>query len=298
MSGRDVRTFLVTGCALASSLVVACTVWNGVVLPTDDAGARADGSSDASTAGRYAAEVTRDAPLAYWRFAAIESGTTSLVRDVTGHGKVCTLSSGATLTDGAFPGARAVHVGEGDEVVCSKSNEDDFAFPGRAPFSIEAFCALDARGPLSTSEYHHLFDRMAGDSPSNRRGYYGYLRRDANESAWTFAFEIWQGDGGLDFVGGNLAASFAPAVWIHFAITRDSSGAEAVYVDGKLLGQGVARDTPRTTNVRLVVGTNQNGSCCSFKGNIGELAVFDKALLPEDVTRHVAAARLDGFVTP
>jgi len=134
----------------SGACVLACTIWNGVALPVAADAGPAD-ASDAATSDRYRREVIADAPLAYWRAERSAGGSSRTVPDATGRAPACTLSSNATLTDGALPGAIGVHVGSGGSMECASAASDDFSFPRRAPFTIEAFVALDPNGPRETA---------------------------------------------------------------------------------------------------------------------------------------------------
>jgi hypothetical protein len=292
-ASRPMRALRRAGPAvLAPVFFAACTIWNGVTLPgsASDAGGDASiaSSSDAAGANGYSAEVFAASPIAYWRFDAIEtSGGRRVVRDVSGHGRDCTASAGVAVEPGAIAGMSAVVLGSGDGIDCS--GDAAFAFAEVAPFTYETFVFLATDGPREEDQYRQIFDRMAGGT-SDRYGYYAFLHRGANSDDWTLTLERWRDGSSQNHVRASSPDDIAVGTWIHFAVTQAESGRLALYVNGTLRDESISVATPASSNVRLYLGRNQNGSCCALVGKLSNMAVYDRALDVETVARHYRAA--------
>lgn len=269
--------------SFGSLLAAACTIWNGVALPPSA------GAGDASAANEYASEVKASNPIAYWRFEpGPDGGTDRVIRDVSGRGRDCTSSPGVAFEPGPLPGSSSARLGAGDALFCS--SDDAFAFPGLSAFSFEGFVSHDVDGPREKEELRLVFDRMGGSGPSDRLGYYAFLQRPANTDEWSLNFQRWRGAGDFHSVGAPAHAELGPGTWAHFVMTQDTNGRLALYLDGSRRAEATALAAPPPSNVQLVFGRNQNGSCCTLMGKLAEVAIYDRALDEATVARHYRAA--------
>lgn len=111
---------------------------------------------------------------------------------------------------------------------------------------------------------------------------------------------IYQNNGGANWVGdlgivGNTGVNRftgatvppAPGVWSYVVFTYDGTTA-SFYVEGRLEDSGAiamgSGFTPNPSSAFLI--GDRNGGGLSYKGTIDEVAVYDYALTPEQITSH------------
>ena len=88
--------------------------------------------------------------------------------------------------------------------------------------------------------------------------------------------------------------------WVHVAFTHDSDGVTRLYQDGVEVSQGPTRSRRRATiTAPLSVGVSVNGPGQSdpgepFTGLIDDLALWDRALAPEEIAALARGARPRG----
>jgi len=247
--------------------------------PTGDASAGAD-----APASPYEALILSDGPLAYWRMG-ISSGR--IVPDRTGRGNDLVLQgTGHKL---GVPGAIAGDVDGAIEFdgVSSRAiatNARAFDFEDRHPFSIE--CWFLRRPRASGPEYQYLVNSSIGEGGS-RTGYALWIAPpEGGKSDPHSGFE-WMTSGGDLQVNGALPPADA---FVHYVAVFDGTKA-ILYVDGvsdfeSLTGPG--QQTARVTD--FVIGGDYDGSEC-VSGVIDEVAIYDRALSPAEVARHLSAGR-------
>jgi prepilin-type N-terminal cleavage/methylation domain-containing protein len=78
-----------------------------------------------------------------------------------------------------------------------------------------------------------------------------------------------------------------PGTWTHVVATYDGSRAR-IYVNGVLKGDTPFAHPARTSAGNFKIGW---GCCCWFRGLIDEVAVFDRALTPEEVRARFEGGR-------
>ena len=99
-----------------------------------------------------------------------------------------------------------------------------------------------------------------------------------------------------------------PCLW-HHVVGQKSGKMLELYVDGEQVGtspaspDAVSPEDPATTACRLIVGRLKQRSLPPeiseirpFEGRLDELAVYDRPLTPEEISRH--ARYRTGDVTP
>src|SRR5262249_36109296 len=118
----------------------------------------------------------------------------------------------------------------------------------------------------------------------------------SNRKGWTLlvgtsgvSFERWAS--ATSNVSTAGASSPTPGVWHHIVGTFDGS-TERVYVDSKKVAEALGGAFPNGTST-LTVGHEGCLPCNSdsFKGDVDELAIYDKVLIDAQITAHYAAGK-------
>lgn len=78
--------------------------------------------------------------------------------------------------------------------------------------------------------------------------------------------------------------------WQHVVATKEGAKM-ALYINGKLAARGMDEDTLPTGLTLLVGRLYPYHNSRTFAGQLDELAIYDKALKPEEITRHYELAR-------
>jgi hypothetical protein len=266
MSGRSVRRASAT--LALSWLCAGC----GNVLGLDelvfdlDAGKENDsGSLD------YAATVLADGPIAYWRF---DETSGSKVLDASGHGRDGTCFGVALGATGAVGGNAAAGF-DGSSSYCTFG--DIFDFEGTQPFSVEAW--------ISASPAIPNFSRVLSKET--------YAAQ--NNDGWDLTVFIQSGKAQAKlerWVSGNvvcdaISPAFDPDLYAHVVAVYGAGTAELA-ANGKSSGpRSCGNDAGlAATSASLVAGKPANAADDYFEGSLDELAVYDRALGPAEVSRH------------
>jgi hypothetical protein len=279
-------------CSSSSKTVVATggAAGTGAVDASSDAGASAGGSAGSggqtgsgtggsSAAGSsYASVVLSDNPSLYWR----ELGGTGSIVDASPVGNHGTYSG--CVEPGASAAGATIRLCGGYLYA-----GDTFDFADRAPFTFEAWIRPEA-------VQESRFARIAGkENPvaGQRQG-------------WDLLLIGWGQDGGMPalaferwyLVDGSATASGVfltnPAIssvaFTHVAITYDSETCR-IYVNGVS-----AMEEPNTASILATTGTFKVGADAFgeiWHGDIDEIAVYERALLPDRVAAHHDRGNID-----
>ena len=267
-------------------MAAACASFTAESPPAGaDGGANANasdsgGSSDAGDAAAtdeggkvrdgYRANVLADGPIGYWRLDD-SPGTTKAHDETKMHDGTyvgtCTLG-----VPGALPNETAVHF---DGKSCTVDLGANFGFPSRASFSIEALVKTDA----TATGYGHIFSKQLRVSDAPVDGY--ALLFDSPIS--TYAERAVNSDNRI-----TSPAAFPKAVFTHLIATYDGATLD-VYVDGQPVGSGGDTTPMAQLTAHALIGSA--GTTNFFKGDIDEVAIYDKALTPDRIAAHAAASK-------
>jgi hypothetical protein len=217
----------------------------------------------------YELEVLASGPIGYWRLGE-SSGTTAT--DETGN------------HDGTYNGSPTFGVsgaisGDADTAVGFDGSDDDVTVPDGAELDFTSDMTLEVW--VKVNNY--------------ASGLVIAAKRDNSNYAWELAVD--NGSGAFLArvnANANVATSTTLAtdntVWHHVVMTYDQSNIK-VYVDGDL-EDSYAYSTAITTNsVQVTIGSRgeYSGAEAWFDGVIDEVAIYDTALSPTDITRHYNA---------
>ena len=89
--------------------------------------------------------------------------------------------------------------------------------------------------------------------------------------------------------------NYLSGVW-HHVVGQNNGGDAQLFIDGALVGMSGAAEGGSTTPCRLLVGRLKlepvdQKDARPFEGRIGELAVYDHPLTPEEIRRHAQSRR-------
>lgn len=251
------------GSGPAASSAVATVSQSSTGMSAVASSSAGTGGSAAGGAGggcSYPAEVMSDTPLAYWR---LDETTTPVAVDSSGHGHDGSYLAGVTP---GLPGAigTAAHF-DGNGAVAV---DDNFDFPGNAPFSLEAWYRPDAMAVGA------IFSKLSWDGMT----YDGYVLNFTMAGQLAFHREP---DG--------VVVAMAPSItsFTHVVVTYDTlsmrlyiNGADALSVTDLTLLNDVSE--------AFLIGDGENWS--NFDGVIDEVAIYGAALPPARILAHYQCA--------
>jgi hypothetical protein len=287
--------------ALGAALVVACSSFDDASFGSSGVGAGGASSAASATGGApqgggsptqsgagavagagpgpgagaggptgYAAEVLADGPIAYYRLGEA-SGTTALDSGPgMHHGSY--LEKVALGQTGAVAGDTALGL---DGMGSRADMGDRFDFAGMASFSIE----LWVRPAVVRGSYDGIFSKE-DDDVKGRQGYFMYLQ----EGDLGFERRL---DGQREDV---KAPPLAVGTTVHLAVTFDGATMR-LYLDAAQLDEQVVTLPLPDHGRPFVLGARNGGDFGYLAGVVDELALYDKALSPERLSAHVAAAK-------
>lgn len=232
--------------------------------PSRDA-AGVDSGVDSNTGSRYAAAVRRLNPIAYWRFGETRTPTAF---DASGHGFDGTYAAVALGRPGA--------VGDGDTAVelldtsgAQIDMGDRFGFEGNAAFTIEMWVNPSTPSALLVGK---------NDFNATTDLYDGWLIYYAETNT-----ELRRATVNID------APAMAVGEYTHLVATYDGVTA-VIYLNAVGTSYVTSEPMPHATSPFLV-GRQAMGEWARYIGLMDELAIYDFALTPAEVTEHYRIAR-------
>jgi hypothetical protein len=238
----------------------------------------------------YIAEVKRSKPIGYWR---LEQDVWPLAPNEMGSRFECHVNGSIGRT--GHPGNQALEFGvtdQGGDVLCNEVFDDAI----RDSYSLELWIKpshyhvgavvslvgdpdphtgviphgmlleLGGSGRMPTAGHHPGRIRFLHRSPASHE-------RDAGTSCYS-------------------VDSYMLRRWQHLVAVKDGA-AMKLYINGELVGEG--RDTNELpTGLRLLIGRlypDSSRSVRPFIGQLDELAIYDRALSPEEIAKHFQLIR-------
>lgn len=222
------------------------------------------GSSDDASSSRYASEVLADSPVVYLRFEELAAATTvreeAAGRDLTVPVTGVTLGTvGAVGRCATFDGTGGIELPPGQD------------FEGSVPFTVEAWVrrAGSGVGRIGFVVDHEAAGRRGWSMLVTTSGALNFERRN---------------DAGASTVGKSIPLD----EWHHVAGVFDGEDAR-LFVDGELESTFTGARPIPALDASYAVGRQ---ICCtsgSFRGELDELAIYDKALSVSRLRAHLAA---------
>lgn len=230
------------------------------------------GKTDA-TVSRYQEEVLADRPLAYYRF---DDAPGTVAKDSSGNAK-----------DGVFVGSgivfgvagatrdvpnRAVRFGASGSKGYMRVG-DEFKFPGKAPYTIEAWLAW-----VPTATFSAVCTRLdRGDADP----FAGYILQITP----TGQAQFLRVEPGFPATAMQTPPAFTGTFFTHVVVTYDSQDA-AFYLNGSKVM--TIRSAFSTTGAQapFLVAADSELDGNAFVGMIDELAIYDGALSPTRISAH------------
>lgn len=242
-----------------------------------------DATIEATPACSYRDAVLSDRPLAYWRLGET-SGT--VARDEVG-GTAVGLHPGALINAPLLgqPGAIAgdsdgcmLFAGNGEHVIVTDSPDLNFV---SMPFTMEAW--VKRSQSFGVCHYGACFRRIIDKAQAGGSPGYGMDMSDASIRLLGSTKQLWSS------YGRGIPYQSEAGAWLHIVSTSDGTGHETTYVNGNSIGTDeYALALPWLSPLRI--GLADDGSV-GFLGWIDEVAIYDYALTPSQITNHYKLAR-------
>jgi subtilisin-like proprotein convertase family protein len=119
------------------------------------------------------------------------------------------------------------------------------------------------------------------------------IRSGVNAVDGNIGLEV-SADGGANYFGVSSTNAINDGLWHHIALRRDEAEL-SVFVDGQLVGDGVAPDIAYISNsAPFTIGQSVcqgSDGTLPFKGNLDEVTVFQRSLAPAEIYDIYAAGR-------
>jgi hypothetical protein len=160
------------------------------------------------------------------------------------------------------------------------SEPRDLDFTGNSAFSLECWARRSSGGG---SYFQHLLSNLEG-SAGNRDGYILYLvpAPGTGDSARSvFEYDRPGADLGI---WGPLSAE---SRWGHYVAVYDGAKV-TLYVDGTVANSAAVAASIGPRTGPFAVGRSSESNGFYFKGALDEIAVYPRALVAKDITRHFA----------
>lgn len=234
-----------------------------------DAPAEGGPEQDSPTSG-YRAVVLEDGPVAYWP---LDETSGSIAHDASGNGHDGVLAPNGTWGAAGIPGSGGTSLsltdGEGGVTI-----GDKFDFPGRVPFSLEAW----VRPAPTAEDWRVIFDKVERDgdrAPTD--GTYVWVN---NELTNGVKIERWS-DGTVKQQAGMVPRKVPTDRFTHIVATVNETEC-SVFVDGVRVHSFEHTGDIPDVAAPMILGSN-------WIGELGELAIYDKELTDARVLAHYQA---------
>jgi hypothetical protein len=245
------------------------------VPPTDANGPTPDANAGESGGGTsaYRAAVLADGPVGYWRLGESPGATTC--HDESGHGHdgnvvggVLFGAAGALMHD-ANTGATF------DGTTGTIALDAAFDFSGTAPLSWEIW----VKPTLLDTSYRPFFSVMTFNAQGDPVD--GTYMVAYSQAGATFGFERYGGSTAAVLALDNAALQMN--IWTYIVGTCDVGGNGVVYVNGAANITDVSVGSVPAYTANAILGT-------LLKGELDEVAIYNRALSAQSVLAHWTAA--------
>jgi Concanavalin A-like lectin/glucanases superfamily len=236
----------------------------------------------------YPAEVARSKPWGYWRFGAVADGKVS--NAVPGR-PALVIEGGVEV--GGRPGGNGTALFRPGDSEQGLLMDGEWAPPRAGGYALELWVRGEGQGP---SALVSLIDAREGAAEKH----VGLLeltarsRWSAQEPCALRFLDRWPPAvaGGVNVFSRR---NYLAGVW-HHVVGQNNGGDAQLFIDGALVGMSGAAEDGSTTPCRLLVGRLKlepadRNDARPFEGRLGELAVYDRPLTPEEIRRHAQARR-------
>jgi hypothetical protein len=238
--------------------------------------------------GSYAAVVLADTPAAWWRLDDPRGSVTML--DSMGR------------ADGVWTNLNGQPVALGVRGVLASGTNAAARFESTQHQWGEVFPPPVTTGDFTFECWARTLDTTAAMTPlSSFRKQYGFLFLRATNNTWRSANGYGDVDVGADYRGSSIGPSPA-GKWMHLVSVYSPGSASKTYINGVWDGQGPFVDFSRNRNTPLRIGAvgpyDLGGPSLFWTGEIDEVAVYTKALTPNQILAHYQAASFGADTSP
>ncbi|MCC7449023.1 MAG: LamG domain-containing protein, partial [Anaerolineae bacterium] len=242
--------------------------------PTDTPTATPSNTPTGTSA--YPNTVLEDGPVSYWRLGETSGKTAA---DVMG-------SNPGTITGGVTLGTAGAISGDSDKAMTFNGSSGYISIANKASLNFTGDFTLEAWAmPTVLNGQERLI--------LNKGGNQYRLGINANNR--------WYGSVYIGGVRYNIVGSVKPAVgrWDHIVLTRSGSTL-TLYINGASAGTVTAAGTLDTTTRILAIGRKGASASSYFRGAIDEVAIYNTALSPAQVSAHynIGSGTVAGLQAP
>jgi predicted GH43/DUF377 family glycosyl hydrolase len=238
----------------------------------------------------YAAEVSHDAPVAWWRFADKSTAEGAAAKDATGQ-HASTYHGNTTIEDGVPGiGGKAVRF-DGRTAFVEVPNHQDFAL---GTLSVECWFRstqdwTEPNWPASAT----LVSKATDGAGSGDWVLLGGAADGQNGVAMSRPGPL----SGADY---PLASPIAvnDGAWHHLVWTRAATGANRLYLDGALAASGQDSGGAIRNDRPIQIGGDPLLKGKYFAGQIAEVAIYSTALDETRIVAHLKAAGMQPRTSP
>jgi len=236
----------------------------------------------------YRAAVLTSGPLAYWRLDET-SGTDAA--DIAGHASgpfdgtyvnTPTLDQSGLMADGS--GSPSVDFNGTNEYV-NWGDPSELEFTGTASFSVEAWANSDT----AASDAYRIVAKMIGTDATHNDGW--LLQALADGANLAFSFDRWDD---TSHHSGSTGYIFDASTTYHIVGTYDGASIK-LYVDGVIVSNNeTVGPSLQALAVDGYIGVSEDELAALevyFNGRIDEVAIYDRALDPDEILEHYNIGR-------
>jgi hypothetical protein len=191
--------------------------------------------------------------------------------DSSGNGNNGTANGGASFTTSSKLGSHAgTFDGDGDYTTIS--NDQSLNFDSDESFSVTAWVKLDTQESNAA---------ILSKTPAYDDDQVNYALDQSDSLGWKFVVSDGSGTGGhSDSIYGSK--NYVTDRWVHLVGTYNASADKMnLYVDGQFQSSTTVTNGPTSNSANLYIGSYYTGNY--FDGQIDEVAIYDRALSPEEI---------------
>jgi hypothetical protein len=222
----------------------------------------------------YAQAVGLDGPVSHWRLDGLVG--TSVI-DTVGTNPGTAFGGVTPGQPGALADGSAAMLFNGSTSYVRVPDNAALQLAGDLTLELWLNVSLSLRQTLISKNYLHEFELM--------------LETDGT-------LNLYQGNGAAYSNAWSSAGAIAANSWHHAVVTREAATQTVrFYVDGVARGSGVSAKAPTVSSNGVSIGRSESGVQYA-NGCLEDVAVYPRALRPEQIALHYAMRNADAASTP
>lgn len=281
--GRTTQSALLEGRQSVRVDATAATIQDVAPRPEQYVSAPEEPATALDLGPSYPVEVARAKPWGYWRFEELIDG--KVPNAVAG--RPALLAQGGVAL-GGLPGENRTALFRPGKPEQGLLLDGEWAPPRADGYAVELWVRGDGQGSSALVSLIDVRD-AADEKHVALIELTARSRWSAREPCAVRFLDRWPPGkaGGVNVFSRRI---YQPGVW-HHVVGQNNGGDVQLFIDGALAGMSPAVEDSATTPCRLLVGRlklvpSSPSDARPFEGRIGELAVYDRPLTPEEIRRH------------